>query len=367
VTIGIYLNSKRDISEHIGGKKMKRERYIKLVGAGVFFLLIGATGLSMGVSQTTNNPQPLGTLEYEPKSYDFGSMHEAETNSTVFEIWTSGGCCELTFNLTWDCPWVTVFPTSGVSNGEHVPIMVSVNTTGLDAGFHSCGIAITTNGGGDGVFTVNLSVIQYLFPYLTFYPQAYYFGIIPENITQSTTFDIWNGGTGSLDYTLSCSDPWVTVTPAEGSSDGEHDPITVTVDTTGLTPDMTYQSYVSIQSNGGNNTFLVWFTIGTEPKIEIKTIAGGWFHVSSVLTNTGTRDAVGVDWKITLSGNGLVILGKEQAGKMTGIPVGEERTITSGLILGFGNVVVTVSAQNSDAIPVMKKSTAQILFTYVKM
>jgi hypothetical protein len=346
---------------------MEKNGYITLFGAGVFFLLLVATIGSMGIPLKRNNPQPLGILNYDPQSHDFGNMTEGQTNSTIFYIWTSGGCCELTFNLTWNCSWVTVFPTSGVSNGEHVPITVTVNTTGLVIGFYTCGILITTNGGGDGVFTVTVNVVSATHPSLAFNPHAYYFGIIPENHTASTTFKIWNSGNGSLDYALCGYGSWVAVSPIEGNSTGEQDPITVTINTKGLINGTTYQCSIQINSNGGNEAFGVSVAIGTIPRFEIMEIAGGLLRIKTVIKNNGTADAIGVDWKITIGGNGLVLFGKETTGTLSTLAIGEEQTISSRFILGLGNVVVTVAVQNAEAFPVMKKTSADLLLFYVKM
>jgi hypothetical protein len=346
---------------------MKNDKVGKMFGAAVLFLFLIATVGSIGTPLKDNTPQTLGILNYDPQSHDFGDMYEGETNGTIFEIWTSGGCCELTFNLTWNASWVTVFPTSGVSNGEHVPITVTVNTTGLDNQLYTCGIMITTNGGGDGVFNVSVNIISYTYPSLAVNPQTYYFGVVPENITDSTTFDIWNSGTGTLIYDLSWDATWIDVTPITGTSTGEHDTITVTINTVGMTPGETYQCFISIQSNGGNKVFFVWLMIGTEANIEIKSISGGLFHINAVLTNTGTADAVGIECTIAVGGNGLVFLGRETSEKLSSLAVGQEKTISSGLILGFGKVGVTVTVQNAEAIPVMKKTTASLFLFYIKM
>jgi hypothetical protein len=339
----------------------------KIIGAGALLLLLIANVGAIGVIPQNRNPQPLGILEYEPKSHDFGNMSEGEINSTTFDIWTSGGCCELIFNLTWNCPWVTVFPTSGVTNGEHIPITVTIDTTGLDDGFHGCDILITTNGGGDGVFNVSMNIISHDTPWLAFYPQSHFFGILMEGETAETTFDIWNSGTGTVTYSLSWDESWVMVSPTSGTSTGEHDPITVTIDTTGLPLDTTQECYVNIESNGGNKMFYVWVIIGTTPKIEIKDITGGLFRINTVITNTGTADATGIDWKITLSGNGFVLLGKETTGKLSTLPIGEERTISSGLILGFGDVEITVTLQNAEALPIIEKTSAKLYLFFIKI
>ena len=339
----------------------------KIIGAGILFILIISTVGSIGVTPKNSDPQPLGILEYEPRSHDFGEMYEGEINDTIFDIWTSGGCCELSFDLTWECPWIDAFPTSGVSNGEHVPITVTINTAGMDSGAYNCTIVITTNVSMTGYFNVTVIIIGHTYPALAFYPQSHYFGILMEGVTEETTFDIWNSGTGTITYSLSWDESWVTVTPTSGSSTGEHDQISVTIDTTGLPLGSTQQCYIQIESNGGNKVFLVWVTIGTTPKIEIVNISGGLFQINTVITNTGTANALGVDWKITIGGNGLVLLGKETKGKLLGLPIGEKRTISSGLILGLGDVVVTVTIQNAEALPVIGKTSAKLLLFYIKM
>jgi hypothetical protein len=339
----------------------------KIFGAGALFLLLFLNVGSIGLSSQLNNPQPLGTLEYEPKYHDFGDMFEGETNATVFNIWTSGGCCELIFNLTWDCPWITVFPTSGVSNGEQIPITVTIDTTGLDEGLHGCDIQITTNGGGDGVFNVTVNIISYTYPALAFYPQSHYFGILMQNVTEETTFEIWNSGTGIISYSLSCVDSWVTVSPASGSSTGEHDLITVGIDTTGLPLGSSQESYINIESNAGNKVFALWIVIGTTPEISIENITGGLFRINTIVTNTGTADAIGVEWKISLSGNGLILFGKESTGKIPIVPIGEERTISSGIIFGYGDVEITVSLQNPEAAPIVEKTPAKLVLFYIKI
>jgi len=345
---------------------MRQGGFVKIFGAGVFFLLLGSTVGSIGAPSKGNNFQPLGILNFEPQSHDFGNMISGEINSTVFEIWTSGGCCELTFNLTWNCTWVTVFPTSGVSNGEHVPITVTVSTIGLDNGFHSCDILITSNG-GDGIFNVTLTVIHATHPVLAYNPQSYDFGMVPQDQTKTTSFDIWNGGNGTLNYTFSVDKNWVSVAPVTGSSGGEHDPIAVSIITNGLINHTEYYCEIQIQSNGGNNVFQVIVTIGTMPVFEIREIKGGLFNIKTVIANRGTADAADVTWQITIYGNGFVLRGKETTGTITTLPMGKEQTLSTGMILGFGDVTIMVIIYNHDAAPLMKKFSGRLVLFYIKI
>lgn len=100
-------------------------------------------------------------------------------------------------------------------------------------------------------------------PVLMFSPSSHDFGFKGLNETDFTTFRILNGGgcgCSTLHYTLTVSRDWVEVSPTSGSSDGESDTITVTIDTSGLSPG--YQTCdVDIYSNGGNRTFIVMVTV----------------------------------------------------------------------------------------------------------
>lgn len=46
---------------------------------------------------------------------------------------------------------------------------------------------------------------------------------------------------------------------------------------------------------------------------------------------------------------------------------GEKRTIFSALILGLGDVEVTVSLQNAEAVPIIEKTPAKLYLFYIKM
>ncbi len=79
------------------------------------------------------------------------------------------------------------------------------------------------------------------------------------------------------------------------------------------------------------------------PKVDVGVIKGGLFKVTATIKNTALAEAEDITWKITFDG-GLIFLGKESAGSLDTILAGEETTVSSKLILGFGptRVVMTV-------------------------
>jgi hypothetical protein len=137
-------------------------------------------------------------------------------------------------------------------------IDVDVDTTGLSPGAYACDVTISSNG-GSGVFSVELTVVEPQ-PILDYSPTSYDFGNMLEGQTDTTTFDIWNAGDGTLTYSVTESCGWVAVSPTSGSSTGEMDTIDVDVDTTGLSPGA-YACDVTLSSNDGTGTFPVTLTI----------------------------------------------------------------------------------------------------------
>jgi len=87
-------------------------------------------------------------------------------------------------------------------------------------------------------------------------------------------------------------------------------------------------------------------TIIINPSIQIETITGGLFKVNAVLKNNGASTATNVPWRINLSG-GILLLGKTTKGTIPTIAAGDSVTISSGIIIGFGKTVITVTADTT--------------------
>jgi len=110
-------------------------------------------------------------------------------------------------------------------------------------------------------FTISLFECGSSEPILAFNPQSYNFGAMDEGETDSIIFEIWNAGIDTLTYTISESESWLDVSPGSGDSTGEHDSITVDVDTTGLS-DGSYFGEIMISSNVESSVFNVYLLIG---------------------------------------------------------------------------------------------------------
>lgn len=127
---------------------------------------------------------------------------------------------------------------------------------------------------------------------------------------------------------------------------------------------------VKVQAKDINNHESDWsdpktIHIINVPILEIGNITGGIGKISIVIKNTGSVDAIGVNWNFTLSG-GLIILGKQKTGRIGYLSAHGEISMSSDLIIGFGKTMVTVAVEipnSSDT----KEQEAFILLFFIKI
>jgi len=102
----------------------------------------------------------------------------------------------------------------------------------------------------DGMVSVSAIV-----PDLVYSPTSHDFGNVAQGQTYQTTFQIWNGGSGTMTFNLGIVHTWISPNPTGGKSDGSWDKvtITVTIDTTGLSLGP-HSGFVSITANDGGGT-----------------------------------------------------------------------------------------------------------------
>ena len=92
------------------------------------------------------------------------------------------------------------------------------------------------------------------------------------------------------------------------------------------------------------------------------------FSFSVDIKNVGDKTALNVQWRIKVEG-GLVLLGKNTYGVIPEpLSPGEEITITPGIILGFGKIIVTIEvwADNAPLVSVSKPGYLFLFFVLIK-
>jgi len=162
---------------------------------------------------------------------DEGGANPADQTLTITNI----GVNTLNWTAIENCSWLNVSPASGSSTGEGDDVTLSVDTTGMTWGQYSCDLVISDPLAVNTpeTVTVNLELNGAIIGLSSnsFSFTAHQDGANPPD----QTLAIFNIGVSTLDWTASESCDWLSVIPASGSSTGERDEVTLSVDTTGMT------------------------------------------------------------------------------------------------------------------------------------
>jgi len=101
--------------------------------------------------------------------------------------------------------------------------------------------------------------------------------------------------------------------------------------------------------------------LGCELEIEL---IFGRYGITMIIKNIGDSDCTNVKWSITFDG-GIILLDKETTGIIICIPPGENATVSSGLIIGFGRTIITVSVECAEVPSVTKEIEAFIFLFFI--
>ncbi|MFH1006038.1 MAG: Ig-like domain-containing protein, partial [Candidatus Latescibacterota bacterium] len=166
-------------------------------------------------------------LSVSPLILDFGQTSDVET----FQLSNTGGDT-LRWTATSSEPgWMSVSPAQGQTRpGDPITIRVASDRSNLGSGNFSGHVDVVSEQGGVRQVAVQITNTV---PIPNIAPTVLDFGVK----TKSLTVEIRNGGGGTLEWTVSASEGWIGLgTEQGGTSVGEVDKVTVTVNRAGLDP-----------------------------------------------------------------------------------------------------------------------------------
>ena len=123
---------------------------------------------------------------------------------------------------------------------------------------------------------------------------------------------------------------------------------------------------VSVKAKDQNDLESDWSTplivtiLDLKPFLTIEPITGGLFAVATEIQNSGEIAATNLEWEITLTGP-FIFSGETMTGSISTLNVGSSATIENSPVIGFGNIVITVSIR-ADGVPEITESTNGFLF-----
>jgi M6 family metalloprotease-like protein len=283
-------------------------------------------------------PQP--EISRSPATMKFTAVErDSGPVSQTLRITNAGGAT-LDWSVSDAAEWLSLSPTSGRSTGESDDVTVSVDPSGLAVGSYAATITIAAPAASNTpqMMEVTLTVTA-PDPEIARSPATMTFtAVAGDGNPASQTLEIGNSGGGTLEWTVSDAAEWLSLSPASGSTAGETDSVSVSVNTSGLAVD-TYAAAITVAAAAASNTPQTTFvTLELAQVIDTVTIVGEGPGDGTV-TSSPARLACGIT------------AGVESGNCAASFPRGTAVTLTVAGSSGWGDIVVRDLAGGSTACP----------------
>jgi hypothetical protein len=150
-----------------------------------------------------------------------------------FTVTNSGGQI-LSYEVTKDELWLSVDPPSGnLMNAQMDTITVTYTTSGLSAGTYTATIVVRDEGAANLFQEIEVT-LDVGGPVISLSPSILIPAVLQGDDAPDQTFQVSNGGSGTINYTIEGDANWLSLSPTSGTSTGDIDLITVSFDTQAL-------------------------------------------------------------------------------------------------------------------------------------
>ena len=194
-----------------------------------------------------------------PKSLSFNATEGGPNPANQTLEISNSGIGTISWTLSDNATWLSENPTSGNSTSadDKTVVTVSVNTTGMSAGDYPANINITAAGAINSPWPVPVSLhISLSTSKISFWSESESLSFTAveggSNPVKETLY-IWNSGIGTLNWTLSDDAAWLSEKPTGGNSTSAHDPVVLSVNTTGMSAG-DYSANINITAPGAINS-----------------------------------------------------------------------------------------------------------------
>lgn len=192
------------------------------------------------------------TIAVSPATLTPACLQGQNPAAQSFEVWNAG-IGAINYTISGNAAWLSCTPASGSSTGGHNAVTVNYDAAGLVAGTYNAAINITDAGAANSPQTIPVTLTVEKGPTIAVSPASLTPSCYNGGIATSQTFELWNEGPGTLNYSISENATWLSCTPASGSSTGGRNTITVDYLTGGLTVG-TYNAAITITAEGAANS-----------------------------------------------------------------------------------------------------------------
>jgi hypothetical protein len=238
------------------------------LGAGTYEADVTVIARTASDSQVTTIPVTFVVqrpgLNVSPSAIDRSTNAGSNTvfNETI-QI-SNNGTGKLDWTASDDASWLSLGTRSGSGDAA---VAVTINSAGLARGTYHADIAVTAPGalGSPAHVSVTLTVLA---PGLAVNPSAIGDTVSAGTTTPTTrTLRVTNSGNGTITWTATKTQPWVTLAPTAGGAPAD---VIVTLDPNGLPPGFYSDTIVFTSPEATNGTIKVPVTFGvTQPGLMV--------------------------------------------------------------------------------------------------
>jgi len=225
-----------------------------------------ASNSPVSIPVTLNiNPVPSPVIAHNaPSTLRVSCVQGGNPSSRSFNVWNAGGGT-LGYSVSANQTWLSCSPSGGVSSascsgGSTAVVTVNFSASGLAAGTHSARVIISGQGASNSPLSIPVSLTVSApvaavpaQPVISVTPSVITVSCVQGSNASSTSLDVGNSGSGTLDFTVYDNVSWLSCAPSGGSSSGPHAPVTVFFETASLGSG-SYSGAVTISSSGASNT-----------------------------------------------------------------------------------------------------------------
>ncbi len=103
-----------------------------------------------------------------------------------------------------------------------------------------------------------------------------------------------------------------------------------------------------------------------ESSLKIEVLKSSFFKIKAIINNIGDEEVKNVNWSVDIIG-GFILRGGNSTGEISSIPIGEDITIKSVMIIGLGPTTIKVSVKAPDGSHEIYERDAFILLFLIKI
>ncbi len=214
---------------------------------------VGATINPQSVRVNLKVMEPAPAIALSTPAISASGVQGSNAASQTYQVWNSAEKT-LSYSISDNATWLSCIPISGTSTGEKDTITVNFATSGLSLGTYTATIVINATGATNTPQKVTVTLtVREPGPAICLNTESITASCVQGGNAPTQSFEIWNCGEKTLNYSIGDNASWLSCNPATGSSTGEHDTITLTFTTSALALG-TYPATIVIGATGASNT-----------------------------------------------------------------------------------------------------------------